>query len=156
MLDHIRQACLTIFVNLPWSTFERLMRAARLVNEAAVARVQAAGGRVRVAHTALFPHITAEGVRLTRIAEMLGVTKQAVGPLVDDLEREGVIERIDDPDDARAKLIRWTNKGRRALLHGLGVLAELERELTREVGSKRMAELGDTLERLIAALEKAS
>ena len=139
---------------LPWSTFELLLRAARLVNEAAIARVQASGGRLRVAHTALFPHITADGVRLTDIAERLGVTKQAIGPLVDDLEREGVIERIDDPDDARAKLIRWTNKGRRALLHGLGVLADLEREVSREVGAKRLAELGDTLERLIAAIEK--
>jgi DNA-binding MarR family transcriptional regulator len=140
-------------VQLPRSTFELLFRAARVVNERAIARVQASGGRLRTAHTQLFPHITGEGVRLTDLADELGVTKQAIGPLVDDLEREGVVERVDDPGDRRAKLIRWTRKGRRALLHGLSVLAELEQELAREVGKARLAELGNTCERLIAALE---
>lgn len=139
---------------LPRSTFELLFRAARLVNERAIARVQAAGGTLRAAHTQLFPHISVEGVRLTELADKLGVTKQAIGPLVDDLEREGVVERVDDPDDRRAKRIRWTRKGQRALLHGLGVLATLEHELAREVGKARLADLADTCERLIAALDK--
>jgi DNA-binding MarR family transcriptional regulator len=140
-------------VKLPRSTFELLFRAARLVNERAVTRVQAHGGRLRTAHTHLFPHITTEGVRLTELADKLGVTKQAVGPLVDDLEREEIVERIDDPDDRRAKLIRWTKRGERALLHGLGVLADLERELAPAVGKARMAALADTLEVLIGAVE---
>lgn len=141
-------------MELPCTTFELLFRAARLVNEAAVARVQAAGGTLRQAHTQLFPHITREGVRLTAIADKLGVTKQAIGPLVDDLEREGIVERVDDPDDRRAKRIRWTRKGERALLHGLGVLADLERELATSVGQARMGQLADTCERIIAALTK--
>ena len=140
----------------PRSTFELLFRAARLVNERAVARVQRGGGNLRIAHTALFPHLSVDGVRLTAIAERLGVTKQAIGPLVDDLEREGVVERIDDPVDRRAKLIRWTRAGQRALVHGLGVLAELERELARQVGKGRLADLADTLERLIAAVESTA
>lgn len=140
-------------MQLPRSTFELLFRAARLVNEQAVSRIQLAGGRLRTAHTQLFPHITSDGVRLTDLADKLGVTKQAIGPLVDDLEREGVVERVDDPLDRRAKRIRWTRKGQRALLHGLGVLAQLEQELAREVGKGRLAELADTCERLIAALE---
>jgi DNA-binding MarR family transcriptional regulator len=130
-------------VQLPRSTFELLFRAARLVNERAMGSVQAAGST----------HITTDGVRLTEIADKLGVTKQAIGPLVDDLEREGVVERVDDPDDRRAKRIRWTRKGQRSLLHGLGVLAALETELAREVGKARLAELADTCERIIAALE---
>lgn len=141
-------------MQLPRSTFELLFRAARLVNETAIARVQASGGRLRTAHTQLFPHITTQGVRLTDLADRLGVTKQAIGPLVDDLEREGIVERVDDPDDRRAKRIRWTRKGQRALLHGLGVLAALEAELAREVGTARLSELADTCERLIVALDR--
>lgn len=139
---------------MPRSTFELLFRAARLVNERAIAEVQARGGHLRAAHTQLFPHITSEGIRLTELADKLGVTKQAIGPLVDDLEREGVVERVDDPADRRAKRIRWTRKGQRALLHGLGVLASLETELARQVGKARLAELAETCERLIAALER--
>jgi DNA-binding MarR family transcriptional regulator len=150
---------LTIGVKLPRSTFELLFRASRLVNERALARIDAerstTGGHIRMAHTTLFPHITSAGVRLTTLADKVGVTKQAIGPLVDDLEREGMVERIDDPDDRRAKLIRWTKRGERALLHGLGVLAELERELAKAVGTSRLAQLANTLERLIAAVEAA-
>lgn len=141
-------------MKLPRSTFELLFRAARLVNERAVARVQASGGQLRTAHTALLPHITSAGVRLTELADKLGVTKQAVGPLVDDLEREGIVERVDDPADRRAKRIRWTKRGERALLDGIGVLAALERDLAKSVGKQRMAALADTLEALIAAVEE--
>lgn len=141
-------------MKLPRSTFELLFRAARLVNERAVARVQTRGGRLRTAHTTLLPHITSDGVRLTELADKLGVTKQAVGPLVDDLEREGIVERVDDPADRRAKLIRWTKRGERAVLEGIGVLAVLERDLAKTVGKQRMAALADTLEALIAAVEK--
>jgi len=138
---------------LPRSTFELLFRAARLVNERAIARVQRAGAtNLRLAHTALFPHITDAGIRQTELADKLGVTKQAIGPLVDDLERDGVVERIPDPADARAKLVRWTAKGRRALREGLGVLAQLEAELAEEVGPRKLAALADTLEALIAAV----
>jgi DNA-binding MarR family transcriptional regulator len=153
----IREGARTLIrVQLPRSTFELLFRAARLVNEAAIARVQAAGGTLRVAHTQLFPHITSDGIRLTELAERIGVTKQAIGPLVDDLEHEGVVERVEDPRDRRAKRIRWTRKGQRALLHGLSVLAELERELADEVGKTRLAELAITCERLIGTLETSA
>ena len=156
MLDYLAAARHASEVQVPRSTFELLFRAARLVNEAAIARINEAGAggeRIRIAHTQLFPHISREGIRLTVLAERIGVTKQAIGPLVDDLERAGVVERIDDPDDRRAKRIRWTRKGERGLLHGLSVLADLEHELAREVGKARLAELADTCERLIAALE---
>src|SRR5262249_39034328 len=109
---------------------------------------------LRIAHTTLFPHITSEGVRLTEIADKLGVTKQAIGPLVDDLERGGVVERGVDPADHRAKQIRRTKRRRPALRHGLGVLAELEAELAKTVGKRRLAVLANTLEAVIRAIEE--
>src|SRR5689334_14526247 len=103
------------------STLQLLFRAARLLDERAVARVakEAPGGiRMRTAHTALLPHLDFEGVRLTDLARKLEVSKQAVGPLVDELEAMGVVERIADPDDGRAKRVRFSRKGHAALLHG--------------------------------------
>src|SRR4029079_11374484 len=109
---------------------------------------------LRLAHTQLFPHIAFDGTRMTEIAKRLEVTKQAIGPLVDDLVAAGMVERIPDPSDQRAKLIRWTRQGRRALEHGLGVLAQLEREIAASVGRARMAALADTLEAVVAALDE--
>jgi DNA-binding MarR family transcriptional regulator len=141
---------------LPRSTFELLFRAARLVNERAVAHARDAGAtNLRLAHTQLFPHIAFDGIRMTEIAKRLEVTKQAIGPLVDDLVAAGMVERIPDPSDQRAKLIRWTRRGRRALEHGLGVLAQLERDVAATVGAARMSSLADTLQAVIAALGEA-
>jgi DNA-binding MarR family transcriptional regulator len=130
-----------------------LLRAARLFNEHAIARVQRSGEpRFRLAHTRLFPHIDLEGTRLTELARRAGVTKQAVGPWVTELESFGVVRREPDPLDGRAQRVRFTERGLRALLHGLSVLGELEDELAREIGASRMRELRKGLALLVDAL----
>jgi DNA-binding MarR family transcriptional regulator len=138
------------------STLQRLFKAARLANEQALARVAASGSpgpRVRPAHTALFPHLDFEGIRLTDLAAKVGVTKQAVGQLIDDLAAAGLVERIADPEDSRAKLIRFSRRGHGALMHGLGVLREMQDALAITVGAHRMRELHEMLKLVIHALE---
>lgn len=119
------------------SALQVLFKAARLANEEAIRRVRGAAGydRIRTAHTALFPHVPFDGVRLTSLAERIGISKQAVQQLVDELEAIGVFERVPDPADGRAKLIRWTNTGRASIADGLGVLGELAAELEALVGA---------------------
>jgi len=134
------------------STLQLLFKAARLLNEDAIARVRDRTGQpVRVAHTALLPHVDLEGTRLTELARRVGVSKQAVGQLVDELEEMGQLERVPDPDDSRAKLVRFSKRGRKGLLDGLAVLGELEAELVAAVGKPRVAELHDTLAEIVAA-----
>jgi DNA-binding MarR family transcriptional regulator len=136
------------------NTGQLLLKAARLWNERAIARVQASGAsEFRAAHTRLLPHISPEGIRLTELALRVGISKQAVGKLVDDLEAQGVVAREADPADGRALRVRYTDRGTAAILHGLGVLSELEREIARTVGKKRMAELNGILSDVVRALE---
>jgi DNA-binding MarR family transcriptional regulator len=99
----------------------------------------------------LFPHLSAEGVRGAELAKKLGVTKQAVSQLVTELEEWGVVEQIADPQDGRAKLVRFSKKGEQAMLQGLAVLNQLEAELSDKIGKRRMQELHTAL----LALEKA-
>jgi DNA-binding MarR family transcriptional regulator len=136
------------------SAGQLLLKAARLLNERATARVRrAAKVGFRTPHTALLPHIDFEGTRLTELAARVGTSKQAVGELVAELEAMGLLRRDRDPSDARARLVRFTAHGRRALLHGLGILAGIEAELAGEIGSARMDRLRGDLARLIGALE---
>lgn len=139
------------------ATLQLLFKAARLANERALARTAAdpsgAGKRVRPAHTTLFPHLDFEGIRLTDLAARVGVTKQAVGQLVDDLVEIGMVERIADPDDRRAKRIRFSRLGYRGLMQGLGVLRDVEEALRSSVGDRRMRELHETLKLIVTALE---
>ena len=50
-------------------------------------------------------------MRLTDIAESARITKQSVGEIVTDLEKLGYVERIADPEDKCAKLVRLTPRG---------------------------------------------
>ena len=97
---------------------------------------------LRAAHTNLFPHIDLGGTRLTDLARRVGISKQAVGQLVDELEEMGALERVPDPEDGRAKLIRFGSDDEGSLLlRGLAVLGELETELEEHIGPRRMKEL---------------
>jgi DNA-binding MarR family transcriptional regulator len=139
------------------SVLEPLFRTARLTNELALARMNARrpdGIKIRAAHTALLPHIDFDGTRLTTLAQRLGVTKQAVAPLVDELEAMGTVARISDPADGRAKLVVFTEEGRRGLLDGLALLKELEDEMAQAVGATRMKEFGRTLQKLLAFVDE--
>lgn len=138
------------------SVAQLLFKAARLLNERAVARLEPVDGapRLRPAHTSLFPHIDQAGTRLTELARRLGISKQAVAQLVDELEQMGVIERLADPEDGRAKLIRFSRKAGRSLLDGLRHLQTIEAELAGELGVARMQALHEGLTALLAVLER--
>lgn len=139
------------------STAQLLFKVARLVNEMALARVQdkhPGMGAPRAAHTALLPHIPLEGgIRLSALATKVGISKQAVGQLVDDMEAAALVERVADAEDGRAKLIRYTPRGKKALMTGIATLREVEAELADKIGAARFAALHDALLALHDVLE---
>src|SRR6201992_3440460 len=66
---------------------------------------------VRPTHGCVFRFLHGDGMRLTELASLAGLTKQSVGEIVGDLEGLAYLERYPDPTDKRAKLIRLTKKG---------------------------------------------
>ena len=114
--------------------------------------VIAAGFPQRPAHSAVMAHIDVKGgTRLTTIATRANITPQAAGELVDDLERLGYVVRRPDPDDRRAKRIVLTGPGRACVAAALSTIASLEAELEDLLGSAALAELHDTLSRIVTA-----
>jgi len=138
------------------SVAQLLFKAARLWNEQAMARVQRRVPAARLAHTTLLPHIDLEGTRATEIARRAGITKQAVGQLVDDMIGLGMLERVPDPDDGRAQLVRFTDEGIAQLLAGLDVLDEIEIDLGGDAGAGTLDRLRRDLAKLLPALERLS
>ncbi|MDP2317083.1 MAG: MarR family transcriptional regulator [Pseudomonadota bacterium] len=132
-----------------------LFRAARLLNEVGVARTSRELGvpGLRTAHMQVLPHLDLQGTRATEIARRMGISKQAVGELLDEIEAMGVIERVPDPTDGRARIVRFTESGRAGLLAGLGVLAEVEAELAARVGTETIARLKADLAVVLPAIE---
>jgi DNA-binding MarR family transcriptional regulator len=128
-----------------------LMTAKAAAIEELTARLREQGyDEVREGHGCVFGFIQPEGSRLTSLAEASGLTKQAVGEAVDDLQRLGYVERIPDPTDGRAKLVSLTEKGAGALRVGRQALAEVERRWAEELGEERVAAMRETLEDVYA------
>jgi DNA-binding MarR family transcriptional regulator len=107
-----------------------------------------AGYDVTVAQSRLAQRIADDGSRLTDLAEQAQVTKQTASLLVAALEREGLVERVPDPADGRARLIRFTPKGRAAREHARTVVSAVEREWDDALGPELAASLREALTRL--------
>ncbi|MFI0811808.1 MarR family winged helix-turn-helix transcriptional regulator [Streptomyces echinatus] len=67
---------------------------------------------LRPAHGFAFARLAPDGATVTDLAVHLGVTKQAASQLVDEIVRKGYAERRPHPEDARARLIVLTGRGR--------------------------------------------
>lgn len=105
---------------------------------------------IRSGHGCVFGNIQPEGSRLTELAEASGLTKQAVGEVVADLERMGYVERTPDPADGRAKIIRLTDRGQAALDVGNAALDGVEQRWAERYGEERVAAMRDLLEEIAA------
>jgi len=93
-----------------------------------------------------------EGDRITELANKAGVTKQSMGYLVEQLETAGYVERVDDPIDARAVIIRRTKKGWAYTRAAAEEVAKLQEEWTQLLGRAKMKELKSLLAELVAKL----
>ncbi|MGF1466699.1 MAG: MarR family winged helix-turn-helix transcriptional regulator [Sandaracinaceae bacterium] len=140
------------------SAAQLLLKAGRLVNERALSQIPQEPGqwRMRPSHTALFPHLEFAGTRITVLAERLGISKQAVSQLVGDLERMGVLQRIPDPSDGRAKLVVFAEDGPTLLMKGMRYLQTVDAELEELLGPRRLASLRKILIEVIEELEERS
>lgn len=112
--------------------------------------VEAGYGDVRPTHGCIFRFVHEKGMRLTELAQRAGMTKQSIGEIVDDLEALGYVERVPDPADKRAKLIRLTEKGLQAQRVGFGLFGKLEQRWGKRYGADRIAELRELLEEIAA------
>ncbi len=103
---------------------------------------------IRQGHGCVFRFVDEDGSRLTDLAERSGLTKQAVGEVVADLEQLGYVERAPDPEDGRAKLIKLTARGADALDTGRAIFAEMERDWAERFGAERLAVMRELLEEM--------
>lgn len=101
---------------------------------------------VRPGHAAVFLHIDRRsGTRSTELARRARMTKQGMMLLVDDLESRGYVRRVADPEDARAKVVRLTARGRAAAAETRRAVQALDSWTRRLVGDRSYESLRDTL-----------
>ena len=116
----------------------------RVVDEA----MQEAG--LSLARAKVLDRLHAHGpVRQQALAESFGFAPRSITDMVDSLERDGLAERLDDPGDRRAKLVRITAAGQSAVAVALVVRNELIKQTFGALPADDRAELA----RLLFALD---
>ena len=105
---------------------------------------------ITVAQARVAARIAPDGSRVSDLALQARVTKQSAAFLVEQLETAGYVERVPDPSDGRARLVRLTARaGRLARVAN----AEVERVLAEwadHVGEERLRLVHQTLRDLRA------
>lgn len=124
----------------------RLWRAARRWKAEFDARMAAEGfAWFTEARSALLGHVGPSGVRQNDLVRRMGLTKQAVQQIVDELAAEGIVARRPDPADARGRIVVLTAAGVAA--------AHAANEVKRAIDAEQRERLGpERFEALIEAL----
>lgn len=118
-----------------------------------VRRLDAAGySELRPAHGMIFQVLYDSNITSTELAERLGVTKQAAGQMVTELEKRGYLRRDTHPDGGRRRLLVLTDKAIDHMHVAGRVLRELEGELAASVGDGDLLILRSELSRLVRAM----
>ena len=94
----------------------------------------AARSQVGAAHIHITRHLGLGGSRLTDLAASAGMSKQAMGDLVDQCEAWGLVTRESDPHDKRARQVIFTSSGLLWLEAFRQAVARAESEFAQAVG----------------------
>src|SRR6202795_4047124 len=102
---------------------------AQAIQRRIITELNAAGfEELRVPHMAVLQFPGPDGVRPGVLAERAGMSKQAMNQLLRSLEGCGYVVRSDAPDEGRARIVRFTKRGRAAYARAHDILRDIERE----------------------------
>lgn len=122
---------------------------AQAIHRRIIKELNAAGfEELRLPHMEVLQFPGPDGVRPGTLAERAGISKQAMNQLLRSLEGLGYIVRSDGLDEGRARIIRFTKRGRAAYAKIHEILREIEREWSAELGPKRFSEFKELLFRV--------
>ena len=122
---------------------------AQAVHRRIIKELNAAGfEELRVPHMAVLQFPGPDGMRPGVLAERAGMSKQAMNQLLRSLEGLGYVARSDAPDEGRARIVRLTKRGRAAYAKIHGILRDIEREWSAELGPKHFSQLKELLLRV--------
>lgn len=134
-----------------------LIRTSQAETNEVVDRLHALGHTsVSQSYISVLGNIDTEGTRLGTVSERVGTTRQAVSQLVKEIESKGYLERLPDPEDGRAVLVRHTSSGRGLLGAALEIMGEIEERYESIIGERRMQQLKRTLALLADSVDEAS
>jgi DNA-binding MarR family transcriptional regulator len=123
-----------------------LFVANRELEERAYAAVVAAGiTDITLAQARVASRVGPEGTRVSDLAAQARVTKQSAAFLVEQLETAGYVERVPDPSDGRARLVRLTSRAEPVVAAAGAEVERVLAEWTELVGADRLRQVHEVL-----------
>lgn len=89
-----------------------------------------------------------------KLGKQLGLSSGAMTNRLDNMERRGLVRRLDDPDDRRGVLVELTDEGRRVWGDAVGAQADKEMVVALTLDEREKRQLNDLLRRLVNAFER--
>jgi len=93
-----------------------------------------------------------DGVRQTDLAAALMIENPSLVRLIDVLEKAGLVERLEDPEDRRSKRLWMTPAGRETFAKVAAVHASLAEAVTKEVAQAELDLCYSVLDRILRAI----
>ncbi|MFY1618812.1 MarR family winged helix-turn-helix transcriptional regulator [Micromonospora sp. WMMD736] len=106
---------------------------------------------LRPLHGFVLQAVGVDGTTASELGQRLGISKQAAGKTVDRLVAVGYLERLDDPADARRRLVRMTPRGVDGLRRSAEIFDRLRRQWAERLGEERVDAMEDDLRTMAAA-----
>ncbi len=130
-----------------------LLRAAHEIVYRAVYERTAASGypELHPAHFRLLQFPGIEGMRPTELARSLDSSKQAINPLLGDLERWGYITREPADHDGRGRVIHLTARGEKLMRTIKSIHAQVEGAWEAQLGPRKLDTLRTALDQITQA-----
>lgn len=86
-----------------------------------------------------------DGTRVSDLADQARITKQSAASLVEQLETAGYVERVPDPSDGRARLVRLTERATPVVRAADAEVRQVLTEWAHHVGEERLRQMHRTL-----------
>jgi len=105
---------------------------------------------ITLRHFVVIPFIDEKGIRAVEIARQVGISKQAVSKLVDELLQKGYVSLKADPNDGRASLVYMSAKGNEFLSRAIEHTKHVEASWQEAVGKKEFKVMKQAMSTLLA------
>jgi DNA-binding MarR family transcriptional regulator len=91
---------------------------------------------------------------MSKVSEGFDITPAAASQLVDKLVHSGLIQRVEDPDDRRAKMLSLTDKGRELIQQGIEERYRWVEELAAKLSAEERAQVSEALDIMTRAAQE--
>lgn len=123
-----------------------MIRAFRHFEDELLRRLQAEGIEdITYANLNVIRHLDRGGLRLSTLAKHAGISKQAMGKLIGEVERKGYVKLQPDPEDGRAKRVHYTRRGQELVDTAVAIVAQMEQVYVENLGKHRYSQLREML-----------